>query len=77
MSHTTTTVQPPATWTARHASQVTQENAVISDLRFMQDWETNRLMHPGVMLRARQIQRASRDLVADKATERPGRRTIA
>lgn len=59
MSHATTIGRTPATPTVQQSSQATRDNEVISDLRFMEAWETNRLMHPGIMLRARQIRRAN------------------
>jgi hypothetical protein len=43
----------------------------------MADWETNRSMHPGLMLRARQIRRASQHLVEDKTMQRQDSITIA
>jgi hypothetical protein len=36
-----------------------QDEAFLSDIRFMEAWEANRHMHPGMMLRIRQIRRAN------------------
>lgn len=36
-----------------------QDEAFLADIRFMQAWEADRPMHPGMMLRIRQIRRAS------------------
>jgi hypothetical protein len=36
-----------------------QDEALLADIRFMQAWEADRPMHPGMMLRIRQIRRAS------------------
>jgi hypothetical protein len=54
----------PDAQVARNALQMAQDETVHADLRFMEAWETQRSMHPGMMLRVRQIRRANPDLVA-------------
>src|SRR5690242_12330911 len=49
----------------QNALQMTQNDTVHADLRLMEAWRAQQFMHPGMMLRVRQIRRANPDLVAD------------
>jgi hypothetical protein len=48
----------------RGALHMALDEALYADVRFMEAWKAERFMHPGMMLRARQIRRANPDLVA-------------
>jgi hypothetical protein len=45
------------------------DETVHADLLFIEAWEAQRFMHPGMMLRVRQIRRANPDLVARITTK--------
>ncbi|MFL5258050.1 MAG: hypothetical protein ACJ8AI_35250 [Rhodopila sp.] len=52
-----------------NALQMAWDETVHADLLFIEAWEAQRFMHPGMMLRVRQIRRANPDLVARITTK--------